>query len=122
MSEQKVVYVRRASTPRYDPDPDPDPIGVIAIALCVIGVSLGASTVVAPDLWKNLMIMLKPELKELEEARLKAHRDTINAIMVMLAIVAILVLAYIWWRWNMQKKEAKKRRNYTRKALRTLRR
>jgi len=119
---QKVVYVRRAITPRYDPDPDPDPIGVIAIAICAIAVSLGASTVVAPNLWINLMTMINPKIGELEEERIKAQKDTVNAIMVMLAIVAILVLAYIWWRWNMQKKETKKRRNYTRRKLRTLRR
>lgn len=118
---QKVVYVRRPITPRYDPDPDPDPIGVVAIAICVIGVCLGASTVVSPNLWTNLMIMLKPELKELEEERLQAQKDTVNAIMVMLAIVAIMVLAYIWWRWNMQKKEAQKRIRLNTKRIRMLR-
>jgi len=119
---QKVVYVRRPITPRYDPDPDPDPIGVVAIAICVIGACLAGSTIVSPNLWTNLMIMINPKIADLEKERLEAQEKMMNTLVILLGIVSILVLAYIFWRWNMQKKEAKKRRNYTRRTLRTLRR
>lgn len=121
---QKVVYVRRAITPRYDPDPDPDPdpVGIIAIAICAIGAMLAGSTIVSPSLWTNLMIMFKPEIAELEKDRLEAQEKMMNTIVIALGIVCIIVLAYIFWRWNIQKKEARKRRNYTRRTLRTLRR
>ena len=119
---QKTVYVRRAITPRYDPDPDPDPVSLIVIALCAIGVSLAGSTIVSPNLWTNLMIMINPKIAELEKDRLEAQEKMMNTIVIVIGVVAIIVLAYVFWRWNVQKKEAKRNRNYRNRALRTYRR
>lgn len=119
---QKLVYVRRALTPRYDPDPDPDPIGVVAIAiLAIIGVA-GGTVLTNPNILNNILMMLDPELKEVEEKRIEANKQLMTTVGIVMVLVAVIVLAYIWWRWNMQKKEARKRRNYTRRTLRTLRR
>lgn len=107
MSKQKVVYVRRS--PIFDPDPSPDPSpSIIVIALCAIGVALAGSTIVSPNLWTNFMIMLKPELKELEEERLKAQEKMMNTLIIVMGIVALIVLVYVFWKWSVKKKERKK--------------
>ena len=122
---QKVVYVRRPVMPRFDPDPDPDPLGIVTAAVLIIAVCLGGSTIVAPNLWNNLMTIINPKIGELEEERLKVQKDTINALIIVTAIAAIIILAYIFWRWNTQKKERakaiKRYRNMRNKTMRMLR-
>lgn len=119
---QKVVYVRqRVMPPMFDPDPDPDPVSLIIIAVCAIGTLLAGSTIVSPSLWTNLMIMFKPEIADLEEKRLEAQEKMMNTIVIALGVVCIIVLAYVFWRWNVKKKEAKKYRNYRNRSLRMLR-
>ena len=105
---QKVVYVRRPVMPMFDPDPDPDPVGIVAVAILAIGTLLAGSTIVSPSLWTNLMIMFKPEIAELEKDRLEAQEKMMNTIVIALGIVCIIVLAYIFWRWNTKKKEKAK--------------
>lgn len=118
---QKVVYVRRPIAPRYDPDPDPDPIGVIAIAtLALIGVA-GGTVLTNPNILNNILMILDPELKDIEEKRLEANKQLMTTIGIVMVIVAVIVLAYIWWRWNTKKKEAKRYRNYRNRSLRMLR-
>ena len=122
---QKVVYVRRPVMPMFDPDPDPDPLGIVTAAVLIIAVCLGGSTIVAPNLWNNLMTMINPKIGEIEEERLKVQKDTINALIIVTAIAAILILAYIFWKWNTQKKERakaiKRYRNMRNKTMRMLR-
>ena len=116
---QRPVYVRR---PIFDPDPDPDPVGIVVIAICAIGAMLAGSTIVAPNLWTNLMIMFKPEIAELEKERLEAQEKMMNTLIIALGIVCIIILAYVFWRWNTQKKEAKARIKLNSKRLRMMRR
>lgn len=118
---QKVVYVRRPVMPRYDPDPDPDPVGIIVIAICATVAMLAGSTIVSPNLWTNLMIMFNPKIAELEKDRLEAQEKMMNTIVIALGFVCIIILAYVFWRWNVKKKEAKKYRNYRNRTLRMLR-
>jgi len=114
---QKTVYVRR---PIFDPDPDPDPIGVIAIAiLAVIGVT-GGALFTNPNLVNNFMMMLDPSLKELEKERLEAQQEMVRTIGIVMALIAIVVVIYIFWRWSAQKKEAKTRIRLNSKRLRTM--
>ena len=105
---QKVVYVRRPVMPMFDPDPDPDPVGLVVVAICAIGAMLAGSTIVSPNLWTNLMIMFKPEIAELEKDRLEAQEKMMNTIIIVIGIVCIIVLAYVFWRWNVKKKEKAK--------------
>ena len=117
---QKVVYVRRGIAPMYDPDPDPDPFGIVGIAiLAVIGIT-GGTLFTNPNIINNILMMFDPELKELEEDRLKAQEETVRMIGIVMALIAIIVVVYIFWRWNTQKKEAKARIKLNSKRLRTM--
>ena len=66
-------------------------------------------------------MLLDPELKELEEDRLEAQKEMVKTIGIVLALIAIVVVIYIFWRWNVQKKEATTRIRLNSKRLRTLR-
>jgi len=117
-NKQKVVYVRRAVSPRYDPDPDPDPIAIIPIAiLAIIGV-VGGTVLTNPNILNNILMMIDPKLKDIEEERIEAMKHVATAVAIVMVIVALLVLAYIFWRWNTQKKEAKRARLWRSRAFR----
>ena len=123
---QKVVYVRKpVLQPIFDPDPDPSP-SIIVTALCIIGVTLAGSVIIKPDLWRNLTMLLKPELIELEEKRQKAWKDTLNAIIIVMGIIAVIIFAYMWWEHSKKAKDRKnmikRYRSYRNKMLRTFRR
>lgn len=110
MSQRKVVYVRRS--PMFDPDPDPSP-SLIVIALCAIGVCLAGSTLVAPDIWRDFLILISPQVAEAEKERQEAWKKTMNTLMVVVGLVALIVLAYVFWKWSSKKKERKRaRRSY----------
>lgn len=120
MSQER-VYVRRGlRVPMFDPDPDP--IGVVAIAiLAIIGVT-GGALFTNPNIVNNFMMMLDPELKDVEEKRLEAQKQLTTTIGIVMVIIAVLVIFYIFWRWNTQKKEAKKRIRTNMNMIRKMRR
>jgi len=96
----------RKSYGYYDPDPDPG-IGLgifILIGLAVGGIGLWTN----PNVINNIMMMLNPELAELEKERLKAQVESIKYICIIIAIAAAAILLF-WW---MSRKKAKIRTRY----------
>ena len=90
----------------YDPDPDPSPgIGIfILIGLAVGGIGLWTN----PGVINNILMMIRPELIEVEEERLKAQVESIKYICIIVAIIAATILLF-WW---MTRKKARIRTRY----------
>lgn len=84
--------MKRSIDGYYDPNPNPVKFVVWAI-IGLISVFLWTN----PGAINNIMLMLNPQLAKLREEEIRAQRETIRYILLIISVICgVVILVYIW--------------------------
>ena len=92
----------------YDPDPDPFPFTLIITTLALCGLIGGTSIAIQrPAFFDHLLMIFKPDLKELAEKELKQTREFWRIVLIIVLVLALIAGIMIWYRYNERMKRKK---------------
>ena len=99
---------RRYHRPYYDPDPDPFPFTIIITTLVLCGLVGGTSIAIQrPAFFDHLLMIFKPDLKDLAEKELQQTREFWRIVLIIVLVLALIAGIMIWYRYREKMKRKK---------------